>query len=209
MRVEGRVPLYLIIRVTLPLLAVGTAGVSGAYYRYGPRPLFFVLLFGVPLAVVGVARLIIVRRGAQRARRVKQRVEGALAAIRRARRHRRVQHVELAAMRAAEDDALLSPERVRTAAESLFRLVQSAWNVRDRERLATLLGPALLAEWEQRLACAERNRRSARLEVVGDVHVEYVGFSTDETGQGPLVVADRGGARPLQGRSPQASHRTC
>jgi predicted lipid-binding transport protein (Tim44 family) len=64
-----------------------------------------------------------------------------LAAIRRRRRSRRVRQVELAAAEATEDDDRFLPERVRKAAEELFREVQLAWDARDSARLVTLVGP--------------------------------------------------------------------
>ena len=51
--------------------------------------------------------------------------------------------VELAAVEAAAEHERFAAERVRSAAEALFRDVQAAWDARDSERLATLLGPDL------------------------------------------------------------------
>jgi predicted lipid-binding transport protein (Tim44 family) len=115
-------------------------------------------------------------------------VERALAAIHGARRSRRVRRVERAALEVAADDRLLSPGSVRTAAESLFRLVQLARDARDPGRLATLLGPELLAEFERALAEAESSGAHERREVGGDVRVEYVGFATPDADHGARAV---------------------
>lgn len=195
MRFEERLAIRLVIRALIPLLLIGGLALQGAFYRYGPTPLFFGLLLGVPLFLFICARLIIRRQvvGASGeldaahlvGRRVKWRVEDTFAAIRRARRRNRVRRVELAASEAAKHDELLSPDGVRTAAEALFRLVHLASRAGDPGRLDTLLGPELLAEWEQRRAEDIANEPN---EVVGDVRVEYVGFTTGERSDDPRVV---------------------
>ncbi len=87
------------------------------------------------------------------------------------------------------------------AAESLFRHVQLAHAERDRGRLASLMGRELLTEWERRPADAPLGERA---EVVGDVEVEYVGFTAASADEGPravvLIEAElliEGEARPL------------
>ena len=194
MRFEEWLALRLVIRAVLPLLLIGGAALSATYYHYGPTPRFFALLLGVPLSLVICARLVIrwraVRPSADGASRLgtplKRRVQGAFVAIRRARRRRRVRHVELAASEAAKREELLSPERVRTAAEALFRLVHLSSRARDRSGLATLLDPQLLAEWEQlRARSGDANEPH---EVLGDIRVEYVGFTTGERPEDVRVV---------------------
>ena len=69
---------------------------------------------------------------------------------------------------------------MRSAAETLFREVQKAWDARDTERLATLLGPELLAEWKRRLADFEAKDWHSRAEVRGPVETEYVGLTNRE-----------------------------
>ncbi len=103
-----------------------------------------------------------------------------VAAARRRRRHGRVQEVERAAAEAAEDHERFVPERVRSAAEELFREVQQSWDDRDVKRLATLLGADLLEEWERRLADFREKGWRSRVEVLGDVHVDYVGLANHE-----------------------------
>ena len=186
MRLEDRLALSLVIRGVLAVLLVGGAVLQAAFYQYGPTPLFFAVLLGVPLFLVICARVIIRRRvgrassdgdpAGRLGRAVKRRLQSAVAAIHSARRRGRVRDVERAASEAAKRDDLLAPEGVRTAAEALFRLVHLAWSARDAERLATLLDRALMAEWEQRRS--ERGVAAEPHEVVGDVRVEYVGFTT-------------------------------
>jgi predicted lipid-binding transport protein (Tim44 family) len=100
--------------------------------------------------------------------------------VRRRLRRKRVREVELAATEAAEDDDYFSPQRVGTAAERLFRDVQQAWDARDTARLGTLLGADLLHEWERRLADFDAKGWHSRVEVLGDVRVDYVGLENRE-----------------------------
>lgn len=194
MRFEARlVPRFLLGAKALALL-VGIA-LQVAFFYFGATPIFYALLLGVPLFLLICARLIIRRRLTRASggpdvatlvgRQAKRRVENAFAAIRRARRRHRVRRVELAALEAAEHEELFSPESVRTAAEALFRLVHLAGGARDPGRLATLLGPELMAEWEQREAQPGANEPH---EVLGDVGVEYVGFKTGESREDLRVV---------------------
>ena len=77
---------------------------------------------------------------------------------------------------------------MRGAAEQLFRAVQSAWDERDEARLATLLGPDLLAEWKRHLAGLKRKGWHNRVQVLGDVRVDYVGLTNREGAQEDRVV---------------------
>ena len=101
-------------------------------------------------------------------------------AVMRRLRGKRVRQVELAAVEAAEEDGRFAPERVRAAAEELYRQVQQAWDQRDRARLAVLLGRDLLVEWERRLDDFDGKGWHSRVEVLGDVQVEYVGLTNRE-----------------------------
>ncbi len=111
---------------------------------------------------------------------VRDRVNQPISAMRRKRRRQRVERVELAAAEAGEDDDRFLPERVRRAAEELFREVQLAWDARDTAQLATLLGPDLLLEWERRLADFRVKGWHSRTEVLGPVQVDYVGLTNRE-----------------------------
>lgn len=119
-------------------------------------------------------------RGRRAARRARRSLAGPLLAVRRRRRARRVSEVELAAVEAAEDDERFAPEAVRAGAEELFREVQKAWDARSEQRLAKLLAPELLVEWERRLADFRRKHWHSRVQVPGEVRVEYVGLTNRE-----------------------------
>ena len=183
-------------------LALGVAGLviivgsalSGTYAR--GRPIWI----AVPIALMGIlviyGRLVSRRGGSAPGSAVWKAVKAAASRLRRAsrrtlarsrgrRRRARVRRVERAAVEAAKDDELLAPEAVRTAADSLFRLVQLARRERDPGRLAPLMGRELLTEWERRLADAPSGER---VEVVGDVEVEYVGFTGGSADDGPRAV---------------------
>jgi predicted lipid-binding transport protein (Tim44 family) len=103
-------------------------------------------------------------------------------------RRKRVEQVELAAAEAAEDDERFDPVRVRRAADQLFRDVQAAWDQRDETRLATLVGPELLVEWKRHLAGLARKGWHNRVEVLGDVRVDYVGLTNREGASDDRVV---------------------
>jgi predicted lipid-binding transport protein (Tim44 family) len=109
-------------------------------------------------------------------------------AVRRKLRRKRVHDVERAATEAGEDDERFLPERVHAAAEQLFRDAQDAWDARDRARLAMLLDPDLLVEWELRLDDFDAKGWHNRAEVLGDVRVEYVGVTNREDAADDRVV---------------------
>lgn len=169
-----------------------------------------------PVAIVLLVVLVVVlalglsdgarKRGRGEARAVVRFFARPFSARRRKRRAQRVRQVELAAAEAVEDDERFAPEALRTAAEALFRDVQRAWDARDNARLATLLGPDLLVEWERRLADFKRKRWRSRVQVPGEVRVEYVGLTNREGDRDDRVVvrieatvrayvADRSGRR--------------
>ena len=167
---------------------------SGSYGR--ARPIWLAVPIGLVVILVIYGRLIgrrggtaptsavseVAKRAAGRVRRASRR---ALARLRGRRRRERVRQVELAAIEADKDDDLLAPERVHTAAESLFRLVQLARGERYPGRLATLMDGGLLPEWERRVVDAPPGER---VEVVGQVEVEYVGFTAASADEGPRAV---------------------
>jgi len=188
--------LRLALRVSLLLLAVAAVFGSGSP---GTRPVWVVVpvgLFGIFLTYAALqsgrsgaspplTRMWeTAKRGARRADRL---VRRRIAAVHRAQRREHVRRVELAALEAAEDDQRLSPERVRTSAEALFRLVALAWDAHDPGRLAGLLVPEVLAQREG-LLTGVRLGRGRRLEVVGEVRVECVGLTAPREGQGARAV---------------------
>lgn len=169
------------------LVVILASAASGTYAR--GRPLWLAVPLGLVAVLVIYGRLISRRGGRTPGSAVWEAGKGAarraLARLRGRRRRGRVRQVELAAVEAARDDELLAPEGVRTAAEALFRLVQLTRRERDPGRLASLMGRELLTEWERRLA---NGRPGERVEVVGDVEVEYVGFTAARADEGPRAV---------------------
>jgi predicted lipid-binding transport protein (Tim44 family) len=95
----------------------------------------------------------------------------------RVRRNKRVKRVHTAAAEAAEDDPDFAADRVTAGAEQLFRDVQVAWDARDRDKLAHMVGADLLVEWTRRLDDFKRKGWRNRVSVMGDVNVEYVGLT--------------------------------
>lgn len=134
-------------------------------------PVFLAIIGGIVLLVLAVRPA--VPAGRRQADRLLSRVMRRL-------RGKRVRQVELAAVEAAEEDDRFAPERVRAAAEEIYRQVQQAWDERDRARLAALLGRDLLVEWERRLDDFDDKGWHSRVEVVGGVQVEYVGLTNRE-----------------------------
>jgi predicted lipid-binding transport protein (Tim44 family) len=94
----------------------------------------------------------------------------------RKRRHKRERQVELASAEAAEDDEAFASDHVHSDAEQLFRDIQTAWDARDRKRLAQLVGGDLMVEWTRRLNNFDAKGWRNHVEVRGPVHVEYVGL---------------------------------
>ncbi|MGI8946358.1 MAG: hypothetical protein ACR2GL_08990 [Thermoleophilaceae bacterium] len=203
----------LLLRLALTvggLAFVLVSAASGTYAR--GRPIWLAVPIGLLVILVIYGRLISRRGGrapgsavweaAQRAAsRLRRASRRAITRLRARRRRGRVRQVELAAGEAAKDDELLAPGGVRTAAASLFRLVQLARSEHDPGRLESLMVQELLTEWERRLAAVPAGER---LEVVGDVGVDQVGFTAASPDGGPRVVVlieaqllIDGAARPL------------
>ena len=63
---------------------------------------------------------------------------------------------------------------------ALFRAAQMAWDARDRQGLARLVGPDLLVEWERRLDDFDRKGWHNRVEVLEEPNVLYVGITNRE-----------------------------
>ena len=74
--------------------------------------------------------------------------------------------VRTASAEAAEDDAYFASDELERHAVALFRAAQMAWDARDREGLARLVGPDLLVEWKRRLDDFERKGWHNRVEVL-------------------------------------------
>jgi predicted lipid-binding transport protein (Tim44 family) len=88
--------------------------------------------------------------------------------------------VRTASAEAAEDDAYFASEELERHAVALFRAAQMAWDARDREGLARLVGPDLLVEWKRRLDDFDRKGWHNRVEVLKDPTVLYVGITNRE-----------------------------
>jgi predicted lipid-binding transport protein (Tim44 family) len=91
-------------------------------------------------------------------------------------RRARVRRVELAAAEAAEDDAAFAPDVVCGQAASLFMDIQRAWDDGDRARLAEMVGPDLMIEWNRRLDDFARKGWRNHVSVMAGPEVEYVGL---------------------------------
>ena len=86
----------------------------------------------------------------------------------------RQRRVELAAAEAAEDDPAFAPDTVRSAATSLFKDIQSAWDAEDRSKLKTLVTEDLMREWDRRLDDFQRRGWRNRVEPLDEPTVQYV-----------------------------------
>jgi predicted lipid-binding transport protein (Tim44 family) len=93
---------------------------------------------------------------------------------------RRDEHVRTASAEAAEDDAYFASDELERHAVALFRAAQMAWDARDRDGLARLVGPDLLVEWNRRLDDFDRKGWHNRVEVLQDPEVHYVGITNRE-----------------------------
>lgn len=90
---------------------------------------------------------------------------------------KRARRVELAAAVAADEDEAFAPEAVKANAAALFKQIQAAWDHGDRARLARLIAPDLMAEWDRRLDDLGRRGWSNHVQILGEPTVEYVGLN--------------------------------
>jgi predicted lipid-binding transport protein (Tim44 family) len=107
---------------------------------------------------------------------------------RRRKRRERVARTITAAAAAAEDDPWFAADGVVTEAAELYRETQAAWDARDRERLATLVGEDLMVEWSRRLDDFDRKGWHSRVEVRTGPVIEYVGITNREDDTQDRVV---------------------
>ena len=113
----------------------------------------------------------------------------------RKRRRERVARVELASAEAAGDDAYFAADLVKAEAAALHRSIVAAWTGRDREALATLLGPDLLTEWVRRLDDFDRKGWHNVCELRSGPEVEYMGLvNREDDADDRVVVRVHGGA---------------
>jgi predicted lipid-binding transport protein (Tim44 family) len=141
------------------------------------------------LVLIGVALLwLLLTKVVPRASRFRtaQKSQGPSARRRTAQRQRRV---ELAAAEAAEDDAAFAPDVVKPAAAHLFKDIQGSWDSGNRARLARLVAPDLLSEWDRRLDDFARRGWRNRVQPIGEPTIEYVGLvNRGNVGQDRVTV---------------------
>jgi predicted lipid-binding transport protein (Tim44 family) len=88
---------------------------------------------------------------------------------------RRVEAVEAAAGTASPYGAVA----VTQAAERLFTEMQSAWDAEDRERLAQISDPGLMADWVKRLDGYAAAGKRQRVAVLDGPQLDYVSLMAD------------------------------
>jgi predicted lipid-binding transport protein (Tim44 family) len=88
--------------------------------------------------------------------------------------------VRTASAEAAEDDAHFGADRLVSEARDLFLEAQSAWDARDSERLAAVVGEDLMVEWARRLDDFAAKGWHNRVEVLGEPEIQYVGLVNRE-----------------------------
>jgi predicted lipid-binding transport protein (Tim44 family) len=94
----------------------------------------------------------------------------------RRKRAQRVKRVRLAAAEAAEDDTAFGADMVQQWASWLFMECQTAWDGRDRKRLAELIDADLLVEWTRRLDDFDQKGWHNRVSPLEPPEVEYMGL---------------------------------
>ncbi len=120
--------------------------------------------------------------------------------------------VRTASAEAAEDDAHFGADRVVSEAGELFLEAQSAWDARDRERLATVVGEELMLEWSRRLDDFAAKGWHNRVQVLEEPEIQYVGLVNREdddedravvriTAKLRAYVIDRNGRRLMRKES--------
>lgn len=92
----------------------------------------------------------------------------------------RDERVRTASAEAAEDDPYFAADELERHAVALFNAAQLAWDARDRQALARLVGPDLLVEWNRRLDDFDRKGWHNRVQVLGEPEVRYVGITNRE-----------------------------
>jgi predicted lipid-binding transport protein (Tim44 family) len=88
--------------------------------------------------------------------------------------------VRTASGEAAEDDAYFGADYLVPYARSVFLEAQSAWDARDRERLAKVVGEDLMIEWSRRLDDFDAKGWHNRVEVLDEPEIQYVGLVNRE-----------------------------
>lgn len=107
----------------------------------------------------------------------------------RKRRQDRDTRVRTAAAEAREDDLYFDPATIDVEAAALFHSCQEAWDAVDHDRLSTLIGTDLLAEWTLRLHDFESKGWRNEVTVRNGPTVEYIGLvNRDDDAEDRVVV---------------------
>jgi predicted lipid-binding transport protein (Tim44 family) len=78
------------------------------------------------------------------------------------------------------DDAAFTPESVKAATRDLHKAIVEAWTDRDRGKLAALVGPDLMVEWNRRLDDFDRKGWHNITERLAEPSIEYLGLVNRE-----------------------------
>ena len=95
-------------------------------------------------------------------------------------RRKRETEVETAAESAAMEDAAFTPEAVKASTRDLHKAIVEAWTAGDRAKLATLVGPDLMVEWNRRLDDFDRKGWRNVTERMSEPALEYLGLVNRE-----------------------------
>jgi predicted lipid-binding transport protein (Tim44 family) len=101
---------------------------------------------------------------------------------------RRDSHVSTASAEAAQDDAYLAADAVKTDCADLFKQIQEAWTANDIDRLNTMVGPELMKEWSRRLEDFKRKGWRNVVKVLSGPNVRYMGLVNREDDSEDRVV---------------------
>jgi predicted lipid-binding transport protein (Tim44 family) len=88
--------------------------------------------------------------------------------------------VRTASAEAADDDAYFAADQLVNYVRSLFLEAQSAWDARDRGRIAKVVGEDLMVEWSRRLDDFDARGWHNRVEVLAEPEIQYVGLVNRE-----------------------------
>ena len=96
--------------------------------------------------------------------------------------------VRTASAEAAEDDPAFAADRVTQDVTIMFHAIQGAWDARDEQALASLVGDDLMVEWHRRLTDFDRKGWHNRVRVISGPDVRYVGMTNRERDEEDRVV---------------------
>jgi hypothetical protein len=116
---------------------------------------------------------------------------------------RRLNHRVREVEAAAGDAAPYGVTAVKEAGQRLFTEMYSAWDAGDRERLARISEPDLMAAWNQRLDGYAADGKRQRVQVLDGPRLEYVSLMADRG-----LVRLRVRAKLRRGFEPANRHRS-